>query len=182
MNNWVELDRTLEQVRDEAQVAAELHSALEDLQGLLDRHKDFCKKLEEALARVNRAKARLRVFQDGSDMDGAITIDARFSGQKSNVEIFEEVLRHHGKPMHVRDIVTAAQERGVVLRGKNRPTLQVRNALYSSKRFINTGSNIWWLLGEPIPQPSVAQRVHEDMYVLDGQHRLSALPQKDLED
>ena len=71
------------------------------------------------------------------------------------VDIYTAILKSHGKPMHVSEILAAAQNRGVVLKGTNPARVQLRNALFSSKnRFYNVGDNTWWLVGEPLPEDS----------------------------
>ena len=72
------------------------------------------------------------------------------------VDIYTAILKSHGKPMHVSEILVAAQNRGVVPQGTTNPAqVQLRNALFSSKnRFYNVGDNTWWLVGEPLPEDS----------------------------
>ena len=54
--------------------------------------------------------------------------------------------------MHLKEIIETALEWGAKLKGKRPVNEQVRNALKGSKRFVNLGSNTWWLAG--IPEPS----------------------------
>ena len=71
------------------------------------------------------------------------------------VDIYTAILKSHGKPMHVSEILAAAHNRGAVLEGTNPARVQLRNALVSSKnRFYNVGDNTWWLVGEPLPEDS----------------------------
>ena len=79
------------------------------------------------------------------------------------VAIYTAILKSHGKPMHVSEILAAAQSRGVVPRGTtNPPQVQLRNALFSSKnRFYNVGDNTWWLVGEPLPEDSPRDSTNE---------------------
>ena len=72
-------------------------------------------------------------------------------GNISNAQLYQDVLLDHGQPMHVRDIAQAALERGVHLRGKGLPVDQVRNGMSNSRRFVNIGSNVWWVAGQVIP-------------------------------
>ena len=78
------------------------------------------------------------------------------------VHIYTAILKSHGKPMHVSEILAAAQNRGVVLKGTNPARVQLRNALFSSKnRFYNVGDNTWWLVGEPLPEDSPRDTANE---------------------
>ena len=79
------------------------------------------------------------------------------------VEIYTAILKSHGQPMHVSEILAAAQNRGVVPEGTTNPTrVQLRNALVSSKnRFYNVGDNTWWMVGEPLPEDSPMDTTNE---------------------
>ncbi len=78
------------------------------------------------------------------------------------VDIYTAILKSHGKPMHVSEILAAAQNRGVVLEGTNPARVQLRNALFSSKnRFYNVGDNTWWLVGELLPEDSPRDTANE---------------------
>ena len=55
------------------------------------------------------------------------------------VHIYTAILKSHGKPMHVSEILAAAQNRGVELKGTNPARVQLRNALFSSKNRFQCG-------------------------------------------
>lgn len=68
----------------------------------------------------------------------------REDGKKPDVQIIEEVFREFG-PLHVSDLVPIVRSRGVPLKGKKKPTLQIRDKLFGSKRFHLFGNNVWGL-------------------------------------
>ena len=71
----------------------------------------------------------------------------------SNAALYVEILREHGRPMHVREITALALDRGLALAGRvdKNPESKVRHALYRCRRVVNVGSNVWWLAGEDVP-------------------------------
>ena len=94
------------------------------------------------------------------------------------VDIYTAILKSHGKPMHVSEILAAAQHRGVVPSGTTNPArVQLRNALFSSKnRFYNVGDNTWWLVGEPLPEDSPRDTAKEYRHVVaqeEAEHALA---------
>ena len=66
------------------------------------------------------------------------------SSRKSNVQVYEDILREHGT-LPLSEIVRLAQELGVVIKGEGKPSKTVRSALSGSKRFVNHGDNHWSL-------------------------------------
>ena len=71
---------------------------------------------------------------------------------KPNVQIYEEILSLHGKPMHMTDILESALKMGVTFKQGGEPRSQLRNALNGAKkRFKNIGNNTWWIADRPIP-------------------------------
>ena len=65
--------------------------------------------------------------------------------RKPNVHVYEEVLLEYGHPLHLADILEESLRRGVIFNGNQDYLIQLRNALASSKRFINMGENRWWV-------------------------------------
>ena len=74
----------------------------------------------------------------------------------SNSQLYQDVLLAHGRPMHVRKLTEAALARGARLRGEGKPMDQVRSSVSNSKRFVNIGSNVWWVADHPIPDDDEA--------------------------
>ena len=71
---------------------------------------------------------------------------------KPNVQIYEEIMSLHGKPMHMTDILDSALRMGVTFKQGGEPRNQLRNALNGAKkRFKNIGNNTWWIADRPIP-------------------------------
>ena len=76
--------------------------------------------------------------------------DASEEQHATNVDIYKEILRQHGTPLHARDILERFQSGyGRELQGKTKPVEQIRSALQNSKWFTNLGYNTWWLVDEP---------------------------------
>ncbi len=72
---------------------------------------------------------------------------------KPNVQIFQEILELHDRPMHISDILYWAQRWRVEFHGTADPKTQLRNSLNGAKtRFINVGNNTWCLADKPIPE------------------------------
>ena len=112
--------------------------------------------LENQIVELLQSADNLSDAMDLMVSDGhAYLIPDKLSGadvqHKPNVQIYEEVIEDHGRPMHLVNIVDAAQNRGLRLRGTQDAPTQVRNALAGSKRFVNTGANVWWIEGRPLP-------------------------------
>lgn len=71
---------------------------------------------------------------------------------KPNVQVLEEILKLHGKPMYITDLLHWAQVQGVRFKGDSDPKSQIRNSLNGAKaRFVNLGNNTWWLADRPVP-------------------------------
>ena len=87
--------------------------------------------------------------------------------QKPNAQIYEDIIREYGRPMHMRDLLNAALDRGI--RRKNGAALDVKSlqsALSSCKRLVNLGGNRWWLAGVPAPDETpIAEREQSIMSV-----------------
>lgn len=80
-------------------------------------------------------------------------------GAINNRLLYQRIILYHGQPMHVRDIVKEAISCGLEFQTPN-PNGQVRNSLNNAKKmFYNTGSNTWWIVGEPEPGQEEAQTV-----------------------
>ena len=76
--------------------------------------------------------------------------------KKSNVELYADILKAHGRPMHATAIAEVAPQYGVVWAGTGDPDRMVRNGISRSKRFENQGDNVWWLAGVPVPRDTSA--------------------------
>ena len=64
--------------------------------------------------------------------------DASEEQHATNVDIYKEILRQHGTPLHARDILERFQSGyGRELQGKTKPVEQIRSALQNSKWFTN---------------------------------------------
>lgn len=128
------------QANEDSAKAAELKEATDAFLAVVEEQKALLLKLHKAEERVNEAKIAW----------GIPVGDTKVS-KKPNVEIYTEIIRAHGKPMHVKQIAAALKDYGNVLKGKNEPEIQVRNALNASKRFENVGDNTWWVVSDPLP-------------------------------
>ncbi len=73
----------------------------------------------------------------------------------SNTDLYVQILRENGRPMHAKEITQQALARGLQLAGKidKAPEKKVRHALHSCDDVYNLGSNFWWLTGQPVPEP-----------------------------
>ena len=71
---------------------------------------------------------------------------------KPNSQLYEDIIREHGKPMHMSDILEEALKRGLKLKGKRTPVVQMRSALANCQRLYNVGSNTWWVIDKPLPE------------------------------
>ena len=135
------------QANEDCEKAAELKAAADAFQEVIEEQKKLLVRLYEAEQRVNAAKLTL-----------GIPLVNTATPKKTNAEIYTEIIRANGKPMHVREIAVALREYGNILKGKNEPEIQVRNALNASKRFENVGGNTWWVLGDPLLVHEVTKR------------------------
>ena len=71
---------------------------------------------------------------------------------KPNVQVLQEILELHGKPMYITDLLQWAQRQGVKYTGKSDLKNQIRNSLNGARsRFVNIGNNTWWLADRPVP-------------------------------
>ncbi len=93
---------------------------------------------------------------------------------KPNTLIYEEIVREHGRPMHITELLSEALLRGTTFNGKAPAKRQLWGALNSCARFYNTGGNRWWIDG--LPNPEDTPVVHVDPW---SNHRAGALQQTD---
>ena len=78
---------------------------------------------------------------------------------QSNLDVFEAILRAEGRPTHI-DTLTRLAEGKVALKGKltTPAKTKIRNSLSGAPhKFENTGGNIWWLTGVPVPDDVLAR-------------------------
>ena len=87
--------------------------------------------------------------------------------QKPNSQLYEDIIREHGRPMHMRELLNAAIDRGVKRKsGAALDEKSLQSALSSCKRLVNLGGNRWWLAGVPAPdETAVADREQATMPV-----------------
>ena len=72
---------------------------------------------------------------------------------KPNVQVYQQILELHGRPMYITDILHWARSLGVEFHGAADPKTQLRSALNGAKgRFTNVGNNTWWLADTPVPE------------------------------
>ena len=71
---------------------------------------------------------------------------------KPNAQLYEDVIREHGKPMHMSDVLEEALKRGLKFKGKRTLVVQMRGALANCQRLYNVGSNTWWIIDKPLPE------------------------------
>ena len=94
---------------------------------------------------------------------------------KPNTQLYEEIILDHGRPMHMSDILEEALNRGLVLRGKRPPIVQMRGALAHCKRLCNVGGNTWWVTDRPVPEEHPTTNGH-DRHISVSTLPLTALP------
>ena len=111
--------------------------------------------LEAALRHYEEARKQFRESEAASGlMDFVIAGDRPMMVrrvQKTNVQIYEEIIRDNEGAMHVSAIAAEAVKRGIKLKGKSSPGRMVRNSLVGSDRFVNIGGNRWLMEGMPVP-------------------------------
>ena len=98
-------------------------------------------------------------IEDPLEQTGSTIHNIKKQPGKTNVQVYEEILYLHGRPMHLTDILESALRMGVQFKNNGNPRSQLRNALNGAKkRFENTGNNNWWIRGRPMPE----EQNHED--------------------
>ena len=84
--------------------------------------------------------------------------------RKSKTQIYEDIVREHGMPMHLTAILNAALDRGITFKGNdNRKPLKerLRGALLSAVRLENMGSNYWWIVDAPLADEAHTSQANE---------------------
>lgn len=124
-----------QQLEGVLELLAELDSSLQDQDKALEKFESVQTRLRESDA----AQALMRLLTEtGTDQESVLETNG-----KPNVQVYEEIILEHGKPIHAADIVKEAVKRGVVFKGQTPKATQVRNSLVGSKRFDNRGGNMW---------------------------------------
>ena len=140
-----ELSNRLHHVRQVKETLAEMEAVLEGQLSSLERQEQ----LEDAVKSSGDLQALVEMLTG--------TVGPLVDGHRTNVELYREIVAEHGEPMHLSNIVDTALQRGLRLRGTQEPSVQVRNALNGSKRFVNMGSNYWWLADRSVPESNSAE-------------------------
>ena len=119
-------------------------ASLENIVNGHDGNSDADKAIEGALKKAVKTIAKPRKLQKGQY-------------RKPNAQLYEDIIREHGRPMHMRELLNAALDRG--MKRKNGAALDAKSlqsALSSCKRIANLGGNRWWLAGVPDPDETQA--------------------------
>ena len=149
LNHKEEIERRLEQATQYRDAAIRLVTALES-------QLDGSKGEEEArdlLANLSQVG-----IEEATIVHSGLYPNAE---RKTNVRVYEEIIRDAGMPLHATLIAEEAQRRGVVPVGKYRPARLVRNALANSKFFENVGSNTWRMRDLPRPDLNEEENAHD---------------------
>lgn len=138
------------------EILVEIESSLKEQESALERYENAQSHLRES----NAVQTLLQLINP-NQKESATAIDIGRS-PKTNVQIFEDILIKHGRPMHAVDIAAEAIRQGVVFQGKGKRERQTRNSLVTSKRFQNQGGNVWWVVSKPlnVEEPSAANNGH----------------------
>lgn len=149
LNHREDIERRLEQATQYRDAAIRWVTALESqLDGL---------KGEEEARDLLASFSQVGIVEATSVQSGLYPNAER----KTNVRVYEEIIRDAAMPLHATLIAEEAQRRGVVLVGKYRPARLVRNALANSKLFENVGSNTWWVRDLPRPDLNEEENAHD---------------------
>lgn len=147
-----ELQQDIVQLEDKLRNARERESKYKEIAEDTEQYIDVLRQAEEMVKKGANAPL--------DDSDTQATVRKRQG--KSNAHLYEEILSIHGRPMHITDLLDAAQKLGVQFKREGEPKTQLRNALNGSKkRFCNVGSNMWWIQGKPIPGQDVQSKFDE---------------------
>ncbi len=150
MNGFDDIIRSIRSTEQNIKVDAENiqmeAKALQEYRELLDRASAMLEEAKE-YASANNIEKILASRSQGPEPDPF----AHKQGGKPNVQVLQEILELHGKPMYIDNLLYWAQKQGITFKGDNDPRLQLRNSLNGAKtRFWNVGNNTWWLVGQPI--------------------------------
>ena len=130
---------------------------------------------ERGMDAISEAEATLGHLPEQTAGKRAKRRRPKVGGQKPHTALYEDVLREHGRPMHLTDILNEALARGLQQKGKKPPSDQLRSALESAVNIYRVGGNRWWIVGVSEPEtptpPEEPQHNGVPVWLLDEEDR-----------
>ena len=146
MTTFQELRQRIKKMEDKAETAAKKKQEYATIEEDTQKYLDLLRQMEPLVKKGIEEP----ISETGTNLQ---TIRKRPG--KTNVQVYEEIISLHGRPMHLTDILESAARMGVVFKTNGDPKSQLRNALNGAKkRFKNMGNNTWWIKGKAIPGES----------------------------
>ena len=146
-------------VRKQIKETDEQLGAYEAIVATLKQKQTSLKSIENGFVGLTEAEASLsRAFKQAATTADKPRKLRKGRVQKPNSQLYEDIVREHGRPMHMREILNAALDRGMKQQktGTNLNRKALQSALSSCKRLENLGGNCWWLVGVPVPDETPA--------------------------
>ena len=142
---------------------AELRKDMEDAKAQSEKYKNLAAAFDERASSLDEMiRGATRKVQADAIIDRTLAEctqppvkaqeQSRDRYRKSKAQIYEDIIREHGKPMHLTDILNTALDLGITFKGADNKPLKerLRGALLSAVRLENMGSNYWWVVNAPL--------------------------------
>ena len=143
MTTFQELRQTIKKMEDKAETAARKKQEFATIEEETKIYLDLLRQIEPLVKKG---------IEDPIEQAGPSLQTIRKRPGKTNVQVYEEIMSLHGRPMHLTDILESAARMGVSFKTTGDTKAQLRNALNGAKkRFENMGNNTWWIRGKSVP-------------------------------
>ncbi len=121
---------------------AELQDAKEHLGTARTWYNSAATRVNTIIAETQNGSAAAEVIYDDLDNQPISILDR-----------LEKIILDAKRPLHITAIAKEAGKRGIAFSGDPDKPIKnkIRSSMNGSKRFVNLGSNTWWITGVPVP-------------------------------